>query len=137
GHLAHRFRSLGDRPIRLGNRPLFSNAASLVPRSASEAGPFPDVIFSEDALWAASYADRGGKVFYLPMCTVRHSHGYSADDTYRRVAMSVRARYGRRFSPLQALYYFAGVFLTVRKHGGSLEEAFAYATAHGKAYVWQ
>src|SRR5690606_17769259 len=82
GHLAHRFRSLGDRPIRLGNRPLFSNAASLVPRSAWEAGPFPDVIFSEDALWAASYADRGGKVFYLPMCTVRHSHGYSADDTY-------------------------------------------------------
>jgi glycosyltransferase involved in cell wall biosynthesis len=112
----------------------FSNAASGLTRAAWQRIPFPEINASEDRMWAKQHLGLGGILLYLPSVSVMHSHNESADQTFARVLLNVRAS-GSKGSYVRSGYYCAGVFVSMLLKGASPVEAWRYASAHGRAYL--
>ncbi len=133
--LSRRFPGHASSPVPAGWGCAFSNAASIVTRGAWQRLPFPDMAACEDQAWAHDHLARGGRVYYFPDLTVRHSHNESPEDLARRLLYYKRARVGYRAMPMRAVYYFAGVFCETLRCGGGLREAWRYAKSHSGAYL--
>jgi len=121
---------------RLGNAARFSNAASVVSRRAWEMLWFPDVVFSEDALWATELASKfGWGTSYYAAYTVEHSHNDAPKDVEHRVLLNAIARRAGWRHVLLAVAKFP-LMVALLAHGGApVRKATEYAVAHVSAYL--
>jgi rhamnosyltransferase len=121
-------------PIALDAPAGFSNAACAITRAAWVNNRFPEVVASEDYLWAKRHLESGGSLYYLPHIAVMHSHNEPAEKVFRRVRINVEAR-GLRRSYLRAAMYLTGIFGATLREGASVSEAWRFASAHSRAYA--
>jgi glycosyltransferase involved in cell wall biosynthesis len=133
--LRRRFPTSTRTSVSISTAGSFSNAASILRKEAWIDNRFDVVDGSEDFLWATRHVALGRPLLYFPNLPVMHSHGESADQLRRRVALNVRARYGNRSLPIRGIYFFIGVFFAVLMESGRIREAIAFAKAHAMAYI--
>ncbi len=114
----------------------FSNAGSMLRKSAWQEVPFRSVGASEDAMWASDVAARGWRVLYLPELAIEHSHNESPAQAYRRVRINKVARFGTRPQWLKASSYLVAIFGLLLRRGESPRRAFRYAAGHAAAYAF-
>lgn len=114
----------------------FSNAASVVSRKAWESVWFPDVIASEDALWAREYLRIGdGDIRYFAELRVAHSHNESPESVANRVFVNaVACRSGIR-GMLRAIVRFLPMMVTLSCSGGGVRDSARYSWAHLRGYL--
>lgn len=97
-----------------GSTPSFSNANSVVRRSAWAEDPFDeDLPYSEDALWARRQMGRGRALVYAPDAAVYHSHNETTRQLRARFWNESRAReqidpHNPRFAATALLYDLLG-----------------------------
>lgn len=134
--LSNRFNSKSrDIDMTMRRNPI-SNAAVIVRKSIWAQIPFPEVLASEDLLWAKSVSNAGFKLTYLADHEVTHNHNETPKQIEKRVRINKQAQLGSKvclkISILTFLKIFFGLLVISRT---SLGEAFAYAKAHSKAYL--
>jgi glycosyltransferase involved in cell wall biosynthesis len=132
--LRHRYPSGSYRLIASGESS-FSNAASILRRSAWEKRGFPLVIASEDILWLKSHTEADFKTGYLADLTVEHSHNETPAQVRKRVSINVAAQLGKKMYPMRALKVFLGVFVYTLAVSRNVRESLTYARAHSSAYL--
>jgi hypothetical protein len=114
----------------------FSNAASVVSRSAWEKLWFPDVVFSEDALWATKLASNfGWSPKYYAEYTVEHSHNDAPGDVEKRVLLNAIARRAGWRHVLVSVAKFPLMVGLLARGGAPIGKATQYAVAHVSAYL--
>ena len=115
----------------------FSNAGSIIHRNAILDNVFPDVIASEDIIWARQHLKMGRKLYYFPGCSIAHSHNESAEKLKKRVSINVKAQYGNSIMIGRSVYIFLGVFVKMLSIGSPLKECLKYSLAHSTAYIYR
>jgi rhamnosyltransferase len=113
-----------------------SNAAAIIRKETWEAIKFPEVIASEDFLWAKQIAKENWKIYYLGTIQAIHNHNESSDSIKKRVRINKIAQYGEHPEYKKAFISFVKVFLGLLIfEKTSLKTAFSYAIAHAESYV--
>lgn len=112
----------------------FSNAGSFFKKEFAVDRPFPNVIASEDYLWAVSRLKEGVNIYYLPMLEIAHSHNESFESITKRVRINKIAMFGDNILFKKIVLNFFGIFLMLSAAGCSISKAFGYALAHAKGY---
>ena len=113
----------------------FSNAASIVSREHWLKVPFPDVIASEDGLWATRAAKLGLPIHYFPKILIEHSHNESPRQVRKRVQINKLARFGTRKMPLRAAASFIKYMALLSLKGEHPVRAFEFSAAHAGAFI--
>lgn len=113
----------------------FSNAASIVSRQHWLKVPFPDVIASEDGLWAAQAASLELPIYYFPKIVIEHSHNESPQQVRKRVQINKVARFGNRKMPMRAAASFIKYMALLSLKGEHPLRAFEFSTAHAGAFI--
>lgn len=113
-----------------------SNAAALVRKSVWESVKFPEVVASEDILWARLIADNGFKIYYDAGVEVIHNHNELPEQIQKRVHLNKIAQYGGERKIKLAVLSFFKVFLGLYFFTESeFSEAYRYSVAHAKGYL--
>jgi GT2 family glycosyltransferase len=115
----------------------FSNAASIISRQHWLKVPFPDVIASEDGLWAAQVATLGLPIHYFSKIVIEHSHNESPQQIRKRVLINKIARFGVRKMPLRATASFIKYMALLSLKGEHPVRAFQFSRAHAGAFITQ
>lgn len=136
-YLARTFPTFTEKVVDIGLNHSFSNSASFITRDSWLLTPIPEVIASEDWVWANQHILKGGKIYYLSHLSVRHSHNLEGEQIRRRVEVHTFGKFGNRVMPLRAMYYLLGVFIFTLFHGANLLEAFSSATNHAIPYLFR
>ena len=113
----------------------FSNAGSFFETSMAIEIPFPDVLASEDYLWATNIIKNKGIVHYLPMLKIAHSHNETFCEITKRVRINKVALFGSGIIIWKAIINFTGLFIMLFLSGCNLKASFNYAVAHAKGYL--
>lgn len=113
----------------------FSNAASVVKKQIAIKYPFPNVIASEDALWANTILNEGYEIYYFNNMLIAHSHDESYAQITKRVKINKTARYGDSAMYLSAFTKFIGVLISLLAAGEQAKTALNTAIAHAKGYL--
>jgi glycosyltransferase involved in cell wall biosynthesis len=113
----------------------FSNAASLVLRSAWHKVKFRNVIASEDYFWACDICSYGMKIKYASDIVIEHSHNEDKFKVYERVLLNKIARYGNTLKPYKTITTFIGIMFLMIKNGSSLLTAIEFSISHASAYL--
>jgi glycosyltransferase involved in cell wall biosynthesis len=113
----------------------FSNAGSFFKTSLVDETTFPDVVASEDFLWASSVIDKNHQVYYIPTLVIAHSHNERLADITKRVNINKRSLYGDKPMYLKGIVLFIALFVMLLFMGTGLKRSLAYALAHAKGYL--
>lgn len=111
----------------------FSNAASVITRSAWREVSFPSVIASEDVLWLKLALSDTDRVAYFGSLAVGHSHDETPGQISKRVAINMAAQ-NRRFLRVKSLGAFLGVFYFTFRESKNFRESVLYGAAHSYGY---
>jgi rhamnosyltransferase len=112
-----------------------SNAGAVIRRSVWEQIPFPEIVASEDLLWARTVADAGFNFAYLADKEIVHNHNESPAKIYKRVRINKVAQSGERMMPVRGIIFFLAILLVLLvNERDSLGNSLRYATAHARAY---
>lgn len=113
-----------------------SNAAAVIRQQIWRQTSFPQVLASEDVLWAKLVVEQGFKLLYLGEKSIVHNHCESPEQIYKRVRINKIAQNGNMPQYRKAMVYFIGIFgalLFIERT--RVLTAFRYAKAHATAYV--
>jgi glycosyltransferase involved in cell wall biosynthesis len=114
----------------------FSNAASVLGRRAWETIWFPDVIASEDALWAREFLRRqNGAIRYFADFKVAHSHNENPAAVEKRVYINAVANRSGALGVIRATVRLPFMILAMLAIGAVMREAWRFGLAHFSAYV--
>lgn len=113
-----------------------SNAAALIRRRIWCEIKFPEVVASEDILWAKMVSKKGYKLYYKADSEVIHNHNETPDSIEKRVRINKIAQYGDKPKIKLAIFNFLKVLLGLCILMRSpMSEGYKYAIAHAKAYI--
>lgn len=113
----------------------FSNAASLVSRSAWHRVKFRNIIASEDFFWAYDTSICGMRIRYANEILVEHSHNEDKYKVYARVLLNKMARYGNTTKPIKSVISFFGIMFLMIKNDSSMLTALEFSISHASAYL--
>lgn len=113
----------------------YSNAGSFFDTRIALETPFPDVIASEDYLWAIGILKKGFQIHYLPMLHIAHSHNETFNDITKRVKINRLALYGDKFVLKKLIVNFVGLFVMLAMSGYGFRKSYDFALAHAKGYL--
>ncbi len=114
----------------------FSNAASVISREAWSSLWFPDVIASEDALWARAFHERKqGVIRYFAELPVAHSHHENPAAVEQRVYINAVAQHAGMLDAARALIRFPLMVIALLAEGAAMGEALQFSLAHLRAYL--
>ena len=101
-----------------------------------ESVKLPEVVASEEKLWARMIAYKGFKIYYDASVEVIHNHNESPDQIQKRVNLNKVAQYGGERKIKLAVLSFCKVFLGLYFLAESkFSEAYKYSVAHAKGYL--
>lgn len=113
----------------------FSNAGSFFKTSLAIETKFPEVIASEDFLWASNIIKKNHIVYYIPTLIIAHSHNENLEDITKRVNINKRALYGDKAVYSKCVLMFIALFIMLLFSNFGAKKSFLYALAHAKGYL--